>query len=59
MFLRLLVLDFLCLGLGFRQRRQQHTRQNGDDGDHDQQLDERESAYFRFFQTLVHTLGLG
>ena len=43
-------LDFLRLGLGFSQGRQQHARQNGDDGDHDQQLDERESAYFRFFK---------
>ena len=35
-------LDALGLLLGLRQRRQQHGRQNGDDGNHHQQFDEGE-----------------
>ena len=38
--------DALSTGLGAGQCRQQHSRQYGDDGNHDEQLDQREGPYF-------------
>ena len=34
----------MCLGLSFGQGRQQHAREDGDDGNNHQQLDEGETA---------------
>jgi hypothetical protein len=42
-------LDAQRARLGFRQRGEQHSRQNRDDGDDDQQFDERERPYFTEF----------
>jgi hypothetical protein len=38
--------DFLGFSLGGRERGQEHGGQNGDDRDHDEQLDQREGAFF-------------
>ena len=37
--------DALCLALGGGERRQQHGRQNGNDGNHDEQFDERKGLF--------------
>jgi hypothetical protein len=38
------ILDFLGVLLGLAERRQQQADEQGDDGDHDEQLDEGETA---------------
>ena len=46
--------DALRLALGGGERREQHGREDGDDGDHDEQLDERERRFL--FESCFHTL---
>lgn len=47
-------LDFLCFGFGFGQGGKEHPGENGDDGDNDQQLDEREGPVFLVTNKLSH-----
>jgi hypothetical protein len=42
-------LDAQCASFGFRQRRQQHGRQDGDDRDNDEQFNQSERPYFTEF----------
>ena len=44
--------DALCLSFGLSQCREEHPRQDGDDGDNDQQLNEREGPDLVFMKTL-------
>jgi hypothetical protein len=39
---------FVRLGLGFRQRGQEHSREDGDDRDDDEEFDEGEGGNFHF-----------
>src|SRR5689334_9886038 len=50
--------DLLCLGLRFRQSRQEQTRKDGDNGDYDQQLNERESPDFVFAKNSLHSISV-
>src|SRR6266536_6349411 len=45
----------LRFGLGFGEGRQKKARENGDDGNNDQQLDERESLHSGF-ANMIHSL---
>ncbi|MFM1945023.1 MAG: hypothetical protein RI897_4005 [Verrucomicrobiota bacterium] len=46
--------DTLGLGFGFGQCRQEHTRQDGNDRDHDEQLDQRERPRLGPFKESFH-----
>ena len=50
-------INALGASLGAGQSRQQHSRQNGDDGDHDEQFDQRESP--SLLSLVVHLISAG
>ena len=49
----------LGFGFGAGQRRQQHRRQNGDNGDYHQQFDQGETRSRRHWLGTPFTVGLG